>query len=196
MTNFHGWDDKQVSHIWDLMVGMATVVGISMAIAVAFLFRHLPWDLLGDLVTDLSGHLYGNLHRHLNRDILAALPWDLFWHLMALLHRHILAFLVVTIPIALLLVGGLAGLLVDRLVMGGALLLVAGLVLGLVVSLVGGLVDGVALVLILGLVDGLVGGVALGVRLVAVSMTVTVATVVGMRGCGAEANDCKNDDGG
>ena len=77
-----------------------------------------------------------------------------------------------------------------------------GLALLLVLGLVGGVVLRAALVLVDGLVDGLVGRVALGVMLVLVAvaavaaMTAVAAVVVGMRGCCAEADDCKDEDGG
>merc|ERR1719226_345398 len=101
--------------------------------------------------------------------LLRDLHGDLLGNLVALLDRHVGALLVVSIPVALLLIRGLA------------CRLVGGLVLGLVV----GVIDGAALLLIDGLVDSLVGGVALLLGLVAAAMA--AVAMAGLRGCGAEA---------
>ena len=80
-------------------------------------------------------------------------------------------------------------------IVGLAVFLVLCLILGLVRRVARLVVVCLALVLIYSLVDCLVGGVALLVVLVLVAMTVAVAAVVGVRGCGTEADDCRNEDG-
>ena len=154
-------------------MGVATVgtVGMTMAIAVTLLHRNLPGLLLGDFIANLPRHLNWNLHW----DILATLPGDLLWHLMALLDRDIVAFLVIAIAMTLLLVGSLARLLIDSVIVGLAILLVFCLVVCVILC--------VALVLIDSLVDGLVGGVAIFMLLVLVAMTMTVAAMVRMGCC-------------
>ena len=144
------------------------VVASYHSVIVTIVNRDLLGDLLRDLITDLPGHLDGNL----NWDILAALLGDLLGHLVALLDRHTLALLVVSVSVALLLVGRLAGRLVD----GVALLLVFGLIVSVI--------NCVTLLFVDCFVDGLVGGFAL----------LFAITTIRMRSSGAEAKEGKNDE--
>ena len=141
-------------------------------VVVTMVNRDLLGDLLRDLITDLPGHLDGNL----NWDILAALLGDLLGHLVALLDGYALALLVVSIPIAFLLVGGLTRRLIDGVIVGAALLLVFGLVVGVI--------NCVTLLFVDCLVDCLVGGLAL----------LFAITTLRMRSSGAEAKEGKNDE--